>query len=261
MICDGTYLYVCTQLEILRYSLDLELLDSVTLGTSGVSFNQVRLYNKGGLSVALLSSDYTEVSILGINSDFSAVATSLWTGRFYVPAIPSLAPVFAAQPGAISAHQQTSYTGYKSGFIDYDSGSDDWSFSASNTFTHSTVSSTTLGFNSVDQRNGVVMANELFYEDARTYQFETLDSSLDAIDGTEESYGINYVGYTCFVDNMCLWPMFKVYEDVYFVESMDPMTYEVTLTLRFEQMSAPTSAGGWMPVALAAVVLALAVLA
>ncbi|KAG9396010.1 hypothetical protein J8273_2359 [Carpediemonas membranifera] len=71
MICDGTYLYVCTQLEILRYSLDLELQANATLDPTDAGVDQLLMHKGVGSSVLLLDTIYTKDVMQAIDSNFT----------------------------------------------------------------------------------------------------------------------------------------------------------------------------------------------
>ncbi|KAG9396012.1 hypothetical protein J8273_2361 [Carpediemonas membranifera] len=250
MICDGTYLYVCTQLEILRYSLDLELQANISVPSGRVDTNgqYIELYphHKEGFSILLLTS--TE-RLVGIDAAFTAADTTL-----PISDLTFLAPGVYPKLNGFVRYNTTSA---RVGFLQYAPEEDIWTFSES-TMIYAD-GSVRLMLLSYDALNEVSIATTFFaggfYSGCSSVE---LDEDLKPIAHTEQSVTRTNEDYPCQIENKCMFGDMRLYKDVAIFSNgtiVDGVMYEDVI-FRFGVDSAY-----WMRVALAAVVLALAVLA
>ncbi|KAG9391663.1 hypothetical protein J8273_6428 [Carpediemonas membranifera] len=253
MFCLDNYLYVCTQLEILKYNLNLELQANITLGTSGATYTDILPYNMNGVSLIVVgTNDASQVVVTSVDTGFTAIVSSITTDEFDSLSITDLDSRLIAIKGGDGDSSNVHY-----GFIDYEASSTSW------VWTHDDWFNVTSGGCGVeindDQLNNVVAITKSTTVGEFPDVTVTYTSSLAEPDLTPIADSVSgFVNYN-FQTSTAMKFLMGVYED-FLVEMAfkgGETDNSVTTTIDFHF----ADSAAWIRASLLASLLALALLA
>ncbi|KAG9394162.1 hypothetical protein J8273_4267 [Carpediemonas membranifera] len=254
MFCLDDYLYVCTQVEMLKYNLNLELQANVSIGTSGYTYSGVLPYNKNGVSMIAVGSDSSEtVAITSVNTAFSAIVSTYTTTDIEEIDITDM-------ESRLMVTKEVSDTKVHYGVIDYDADSNTWVWTHEAYYENTDVPSASISI-SDDHLNGVVALTTTVATGTSldnmvlTYGTSLTDAELNPIDGTEMG-GFSY-SLDGTLDN--IEGINRVYEDVLMYVDMKSSETDNTETTILKFHYADSAA--WVRAGLLAILLALVMLA